>query len=112
LNHLIKIHQSIYESHYDNEYFTAFRGFSSDYLFKVKLSKVKDHILLGGENAMTQISIDALRRIVREEVKRALLEALAELLPEVSEEEQEEIERIAGKPSDYKEEDFIEWSGR
>lgn len=61
---------------------------------------------------MAQVSIDVLRRIVREEVKRALLEALVELLPEVSEEEQEEIEVIAGKPSNYKEEDFVEWSGR
>ena len=61
---------------------------------------------------MAQVSIDVLRRIVREEVKRALLEALVELLPQVSEEEQEEIEMIAGKPSNYKEEDFAEWSGR
>ncbi len=60
---------------------------------------------------MAQVSIDILCRIVREEVKRALLEALVGLLPEVSEEEQEEIERVAGKPSDYKEEDFVEWSG-
>ena len=65
----------------------------------------------GGESSMTQVSIDVLRRIVREEVKRALLEAVVELLPEVSEEEQEEIEVIAGKPSDYKEEDFVEWNG-
>ena len=56
---------------------------------------------------MTQVSIDVLRRIVREEVKRALLEALVELLPEVSEKEQEEIEVIAGKPGDYREEDFV-----
>jgi len=61
---------------------------------------------------MTRVSIDVLRRIVREEVKRALLEALVEFLPEVSEEEQEEIEVVAGKPGDYREEDFVEWSGR
>ncbi len=57
---------------------------------------------------MAQVSVNMLRRIAREEVKQALLDALAELLPEVSEEEQKEIERVAGKPGDYKEEDFIE----
>ena len=60
---------------------------------------------------MVQVNIDVLHRIIQEEVKRALLEALIELMPEVSEEEQEEIEAIAGKPSNYKEEDFVEWSG-
>ncbi len=58
------------------------------------------------------VSIEELRKIVREEVRRALLDALIELLPEVGLEEQEDIERIAGKPSDYREEDFLEWSGR
>ena len=57
------------------------------------------------------ISVEELRRIVREEVRRALLEVLVELLPSVDGEEQKEIERIAGKPSDYPEEEFIEWSG-
>ncbi len=57
------------------------------------------------------ISVEELRKIVREEVKRALLEALAELIPYVTEEEQEEIEKIAGRPSDYRKEDFVEWSG-
>ena len=57
------------------------------------------------------ISVEELRRIVREEVRRALLEVLVELLPPVDEEEQREIERIAGRPSDYSEEEFIEWSG-
>ena len=56
-------------------------------------------------------SVEELRRIVREEVRRALLEVLVELLPYVSREEQEEVERAAGRPSDYKEEDFVEWSG-
>ncbi len=54
------------------------------------------------------ISVDELRRIVREEVKRALLEVLVKLLPSVDEGEQREIERIAGKPSDYSEKEFIE----
>mgnify|MGYP000568940455 CR=1 FL=1 len=58
------------------------------------------------------ITVDELRRIVREEVKRALLEAFLELVPVVGEEEQREIERIAGKPSDYREEEFMNWSGR
>ena len=55
------------------------------------------------------ISIEELRRIVREEVRRAVLEALIELLPVVDEEEQLEIERVAGKPSDYNEEEFMNW---
>ncbi len=67
--------------------------------------------MLGGDSVMVQVNIDVLHRIIQEEVKRALLEALIELMPEVSEEEQEEIEAIAGKPSNYKEEDFVEWSG-
>ncbi len=58
------------------------------------------------------ISIEELRRIVREEVRRALLEALIELLPPVDEDEQREIEEIAGKPSDYREEEFMDWSGK
>ena len=56
------------------------------------------------------VSVEELRRVVREEVKRALLEVLVELLPAVNEEEQKEIGRIAGKPSDYSEEEFIDWN--
>jgi len=52
-------------------------------------------------------STEELRRIVREEIKKALLEALVELLPTVDEEEQREVERIAGKPSDYSAEEFM-----
>ena len=58
------------------------------------------------------VSVEELRRVVREEVKRALLEALTELLPYVSEDEQKEIEEIAGKPSNYREEEFIDWGGK
>jgi len=58
------------------------------------------------------VSVDELRRIVREEVKRALLEALIELLPSVDEDEQREIEEIASRPSDYREEEFIDWRGK
>ncbi len=50
------------------------------------------------------------RRIVREEIKKFMMEAL-ELLPYVDEEEQREIEKIAGKPSDYEDGDFVEWDG-
>ncbi|MCD6323645.1 MAG: hypothetical protein J7L55_00845 [Desulfurococcales archaeon] len=58
------------------------------------------------------ITVEELRRIVREEVRRALLEAFLELVPFVDEEEQREIEGAAGKPSDYREEEFIYWSGK
>ena len=58
------------------------------------------------------ITVEELRKIVREEVRRALLEAFLELVPVVGEEEQREIERIAGKPSDYREEEFMDWSGK
>jgi len=57
------------------------------------------------------ITVEELRRIVREEVRRVLLEAFLELVPVVDEKEQREIERIAGKPSDYREEEFMDWSG-
>ncbi len=57
------------------------------------------------------ISVEELRKIVREEVRRALLEALVELLPVVDEREQREIEMIAGRPNDYSEEEFMDWSG-
>ncbi len=67
---------------------------------------------MGDTVSFISISVEELRRIVREEVKRALLEALVELIPYVDEREQMEIERIAGKPGDYREEDFEEWSGR
>ncbi len=58
------------------------------------------------------LSVEELRKIIREEVKRALLEALTELLPSVDEDEQREIEEVAGEPSDYSEEEFMDWRGR
>ena len=64
-----------------------------------------------GRGLSLGVSVEELRRIVREEVRKALLEALMELVPPVDEEEQREIERVAGRPSDYREEDFVEWSG-
>ncbi|MBO3754206.1 MAG: hypothetical protein FGF53_04925 [Candidatus Brockarchaeota archaeon] len=61
---------------------------------------------------MSSISVDVIRRVVREEVRRALLEVLVELIPYVDEEEQREIESIAGSPEDYSKEDFTDWSGK
>ncbi len=59
----------------------------------------------------TTINEETLRRIIREEVKRALLEVLLELIPYVDEEEQKEIDEKAGSPQNYAEEDYVEWNG-
>jgi len=56
------------------------------------------------------LASEELRELVRREVRKALMEFTIELLPYVSDEEQEEIDEIAGKPEDYGE-DFVEWSG-
>ena len=48
----------------------------------------------------------ALRRVFREEVRKALLEAMLELVPYVDEEEQRELDEILGEPKDYSEENF------
>ena len=53
------------------------------------------------------MSLEDLRIIIREEMRKALLEAFKELVPYVSEEEQAEIDEIAGKPEDY-DDDFEE----
>ena len=53
------------------------------------------------------MSLEELRIIIREEMRKAMLEAFKELVPYVSEEEQAEIDEIAGKPEDY-DEDFEE----
>ncbi len=61
------------------------------------------------------IAREELKDIIAESVRETMLEAFLALVPEVSEEEQKEIESIAGKPSDYKDEDFVdgeEWLGR
>jgi len=52
-------------------------------------------------------SINVLRRIIRREVRRMFLETLLELIPYVSDREQKEIERVAGSPENYREEDFM-----
>lgn len=51
------------------------------------------------------MSTDDLKTIVGEEMRKALLEAFKELVPYVSDEEQAEIDEIAGEPEDY-DEDF------
>jgi len=51
------------------------------------------------------MSFEDLRTVVREEMRKALLEAFKELVPYVSDEEQAEIDEIAGEPEDY-DEDF------
>jgi len=61
---------------------------------------------------LSSITVDEIRRAVREEVRKALLEVLIELIPYVNDEEQREIESFAGSPSDYSKEDFVDWSGR
>ena len=40
------------------------------------------------------------------------LKALMEIVPYVSDEEQEEIKKIAGKPEDYDENEFEAWNGQ
>ncbi|MCE4605918.1 MAG: hypothetical protein F7B59_01105 [Desulfurococcales archaeon] len=52
-----------------------------------------------------------LRSIIREEVRKAVLEALLEMVPVVDDVEQAEIDGEAGSPEEYEEEDFVEWSG-
>ncbi|GEM_PF-891922 len=58
-----------------------------------------------------QVSKEEFSRILEEKLKEVLLLAFMELIPYVSEEEQEQIKKIAGKPSDYPKEDFEEWNG-
>ena len=56
-----------------------------------------------------QISKEELEELIERELKEVLLRAFMELIPYVSDEEQE-IEKIAGKPEDYVGE-FEEWDG-
>lgn len=60
---------------------------------------------------MSSITVDTIRRVVREEVRKTLLEVLVELIPYVDGQEQEEIESIAGSPKASSKEDFTDWSG-
>ena len=56
-----------------------------------------------------QISKDELEEIIERKFKETLLKALIELTPYVSDEEQEEIESIAGSPEEYDESEFEIW---
>ncbi|GCC11298.1 hypothetical protein IPdc08_01349 [archaeon] len=61
------------------------------------------------------IAEEKLKEIVAESVKETMLEAFLALVPEVSEEEQREIESVAGEPADYRQKDFVdgeEWLGK
>ena len=53
-----------------------------------------------------QISREDLEKIIEKKVREALLKALMELTPYVSDEEQKEIEIIAGNPEDYDKGEF------
>ena len=56
------------------------------------------------------ISKEELEKIIEEKLREILPKVFMEIVPYVSEEEQKEIEEIAGSPEDYKE-DFEEWNG-
>ncbi len=58
-----------------------------------------------------QVSREELERIIEEKLREVVLKAFMELVPYVPGEEQEEIEKIIGKPLDYKEEEFEAWNG-
>ncbi|MBO8181926.1 MAG: hypothetical protein H0Z28_03925 [Archaeoglobus sp.] len=60
---------------------------------------------------VVQISKKELEDIIEKKVREALIKALMELTPYVSEEEQKEIEKIAGQPEDYGNE-FELWNGQ
>ncbi|MEB3845491.1 MAG: hypothetical protein GSR83_00390 [Desulfurococcales archaeon] len=57
------------------------------------------------------VNEETLRSIIREEVRKDVLEALLEMVPVVDDAEQAEINREAGSPEEYEEEDFVGWSG-
>ena len=59
-----------------------------------------------------QISREELERIIEEKVKDALLKSLMELTPYVSDEEQKDVETVAGDPEDYDEDEFETWNGQ
>jgi len=57
------------------------------------------------------ISKEELEEIIERKVKEAVLKALMELVPYVSDDEQREIEKVAGSPEDYDENEFETWDG-
>jgi len=58
-----------------------------------------------------QITKEELEEIIEKKVREALLKVFMEIVPYVPEDEEKEIEEIAGSPEDYAEEDFEEWDG-
>ena len=58
-----------------------------------------------------QITREELERIIEKKLKEVLLKAFMEIIPYVSDEEQKEIDKLAGSPKDYNEEDFEVWDG-
>ena len=58
------------------------------------------------------ITKEELALIVRNEVRKAMLKAFIELIPYVDPDEEDEIEEIAGEPSNYTAEDFVKWNGK
>ncbi len=59
-----------------------------------------------------QISKEELEELIEKKVREALIKALMVITPYVSDEEQEEIGKIAGNPEDYDESDFETWNGQ
>ena len=58
-----------------------------------------------------QISREELEEIIENKVKEALIKAFMEITPYVDDEEQKDIEEIAGSPENYREDEFEAWSG-
>ena len=59
-----------------------------------------------------QISKEELEELIERKIREALLKVFMEFTPYVSDEEQEEIEKIAGNPEDYDESEFETWDGQ
>ncbi|WP_457549800.1 hypothetical protein [Archaeoglobus sp.] len=58
-----------------------------------------------------QVTKEELEEIIEKKLREALLKVFMEIIPYVSDEEEKEIEEIAGSPEDYDEGDFEEWDG-
>ena len=57
---------------------------------------------------MLTIDENKLRKLIYEEVKKALFEFLEEMVPYVDDSEQKEIEEILGTPDLYTEDSFVD----
>ncbi|WP_202318614.1 hypothetical protein [Archaeoglobus neptunius] len=60
---------------------------------------------------MIQISRDELEKIIEEKLREVLLKMFMEIMPYVTDEEQREIDRMAGSPENFDEKDFEPWNG-